>query len=141
MNDNRSTIVRQSTNIYTSYFSNWRNFPEDSIVISITQYAPKGWKGLELRSCAPSEGLLHDWKNGSIDEYIFKQRYLMQLNKDSNLRQRIIALLKGLMKEHNKDIILCCYEKTGDFCHRNILREWLLPDIMINELGDNNGTN
>ncbi|WP_292473800.1 DUF488 family protein [Methanosphaera sp.] len=132
MNDNRSSIVRRSTNIYTSYFANWHNFPEGSIIVSITRFAPKGWNGLELRSCAPSEGLLRDYKNGNIDEYIFEQRYIMQLNKDSNLRERIKAVLNELVKKN--DVILCCYEKKGDFCHRNILSKWLSPDIEINEL-------
>ena len=133
INDNRSSIDRQS-NIYTSYFANWHNFPKDSIIISITRYPPKGWKNLELQSLAPSATLLQDWKNGSIDEYIFKQRYIMQLEKDSNLRPRAIALLKGLIQEHNKDIVLCCYEKSDDFCHRHILAEWLAPEVQINEL-------
>ena len=133
INDNRSSIDRQS-NIYTSYFSNWRNFPKESIVISITQYPPKSWNGIELRSLAPSAALLQDWKNGNIDKYIFRQRYIMQLEKDSNLRERIIALLKGLIKQYNKDLILCCYEKSDDFCHRHILAEWLSPEVEIKEL-------
>ena len=31
--------------------------------------------------------------------------------------------------------ILLCYEKSSDFCHRHILREWLIgKSILINEL-------
>jgi len=44
--------------IYTSYFANWRNFPVNSVAISITRFPPKNWTGLEIKSLAPSEKLL-----------------------------------------------------------------------------------
>ena len=134
MIDNQSTIDRQLSHVYTSYFANWRQFPEGSISISISQYPPKKWGGLEMRSCAPNTALLQDYKNGNIDEYIFKQRYLAQLEKDVNLRERVKNLLNGLMQQFNADLILCCYEKSGDFCHRHILAEWLKPEFDITEL-------
>ena len=87
-----------------------------------------------MRSCAPNAALLQDYKDGNIDEYIFKQRYLAQLEKDANLRERVKNLLNGLMQQFNADLILCCYEKNGDFCHRHILAEWLKPEFDITEL-------
>ena len=117
--------------IYTSYFGNWRNFPEGSVAISITQFPPKTWKGLELRSLAPSEQTLRQFKNKEIDETIFAYQYLTGLNKDSNLKERVRALLMHLNQEHG-NVVLCCYETANDFCHRHLLADWL--DLNIKEL-------
>ena len=129
--------------IYTSYFGNYKNFPTNCVAISITQYPPKGWKGLELRSLAPSVQLLNDYKQKAIDEYVFELRYLAQLNKDSNLRESIKAVLLELDKKY-ENVILCCYEKSGDFCHRHVLAQWLGGDgglkVHIEEFGENGVT-
>lgn len=44
--------------IYTSYFGNWKNFPSNTYVVSITRFPPKNWNGLEMKNLAPSEELL-----------------------------------------------------------------------------------
>jgi len=33
-----------------------------------------------------------------------------------------------------KDIVLCCYEKTGEFCHRHVLAELLKNYFEVEEL-------
>ena len=111
--------------IYTSYFANSHNFPADTLTIGVTRFPPKDWKGINFIDLAPSEKLLRQYKNKEIDEYIFRILYLRELNsKFSN--EEILATLKALS---NKDIILCCYEKPTDFCHRHILAEWLGDNI------------
>lgn len=119
--------------IYTSYFGNYRNFPANCVAISITQFPPRAWKGLEIKSVAPTADKLMRFKQKEIDENIFTWQYLMQLNKDDNLRPRVIALLRHLENEY-ENIILCCYEKPNEFCHRHLLAEWL--DMNIKELGE-----
>ena len=120
--------------IYTSYFGNYRNFPANSITVNITQFPPKGWKGLEIKSVAPTVDKLMKYKNHEIDSTIFSYQYLTQLNKDSNLKPRVQALLKYLENQY-ENVILCCYETPDNFCHRQKLSEWL--DMNIKELGDN----
>ncbi len=46
--------------VYTSYFANWRNFPEGAKVIGITQHPPKGWNTTKQNwvGLAPSPELL-----------------------------------------------------------------------------------
>ena len=120
--------------IYTSYFGNYRNFPANCIAVSITQFPPKNWKGLEIKSVAPTADKLMQYKNNEIDEFIFSQRYILQLNKDDNLKPRVQALLRHLDKEYG-NVILCCYEVAGEFCHRHLLADWL--NMNIKELGEN----
>lgn len=121
--------------IYTSYFSNYRNFPTNHIVVSITQFSPRGWKSLELKSLAPAVNLLTQYKNKEIDEFTFSAKYLNQISHDLNFKARIIALLRHLDKEYG-NVILCCYEKSNDFCHRQLLRQWLNGELEIKELGE-----
>ena len=116
--------------IYTSYFGNYKNFPE-GVAVSITQYPPRGWNGLELRSLAPSAELLQKFKNKEIDEQVFSWKYIELLNKDANLRERVKDTLKYLEKTFG-NVILCCYEKSEDFCHRHLLAQWL--DMGVVEL-------
>ena len=41
-------------------------------------------------------------------------------------KEDIIKVLEQIA--NGKDIILCCYEKPGDFCHRHILNDILGGD-------------
>ena len=56
--------------IYTSYFSNWRNFPEGSYAVGIARFVPQWWRGPNLIALAPSEDLLRQFKNKEIDEFV-----------------------------------------------------------------------
>lgn len=117
--------------IYTSYFGNYRNFPTNSVTVSITRFPPKGWKGLEIQSVAPTADKLMKFKNHEIDENIFSWQYLMQLNKDSNLKPRVQAMLRFLDETYG-NVVLCCYETANEFCHRHLLADWL--DMNIKEI-------
>ena len=110
--------------IYTSYFSNYRNFPEDSYVIGVTRMPPA-----DIENCAdlaPSAALLRQYKNKEIDEFIFSIKYLEELQQLD--KEKYVIYLRNLEQIY-KNIILCCYEKTGDFCHRHILADWLNLNI------------
>ena len=113
--------------IYTSYFGNYRNFPKEAIVIGVTRKPLKGVKNWLI--LAPSEKIFSEFKTGKITEHAYKNQYLKYLN--SLNKEEIINILKEAEQKYN-NVILCCYEKKQDFCHRHILAEWL--DINIKEL-------
>ena len=59
--------------VYTSYFGNYKNFPEDSYIIGVAQWPPpdvENWAEL-----APAVELLRQFKNKEIDEFIFAVKY------------------------------------------------------------------
>ena len=115
--------------IYTSYFANWRKFPPGAKVIGVTRWPPHAFAGLNWNDLAPSQELLNSWKIKQLDEKQFKYQYLRELlGKD---RQLVRGELRQLDKQAG-NVVLCCYEKKGDFCHRHILAEWL--DMGIEEL-------
>ena len=115
--------------VYTSYFANWRNFPANSIAVSITRFPPKNWTGLEIKSLAPSEKLLRQFKNGDIDKKVFAWQYIQELQENGITRK----VLNDFFAAIGCDIVLCCYEKPEDFCHRHILASWY-GNGEINEL-------
>lgn len=112
--------------IYTSYFSNWRNFPKNFKTVSISRFNQK-WIKVDYHETklAPSADLLLKYKNNEISEEEYDLIYLEELKK---LNPNEIA------KEYDNSIFLC-YEKKGEFCHRNILSNWLKENnIKIEEL-------
>lgn len=102
--------------ILTSYFSNWRKFPENMKTISVSRFPPKWAKFDEqMNELAPSSNLLMRYKNNEITDIEYTREYNEQL---SNLNVNEIA-------EKIKGSVLLCFEKSGEFCHRNLIREWL----------------
>ena len=71
----------------------------------------------------PPKRLVYNYKAGVISE----EQYTVEYNKLlKNNTYDIITELHDLRRKHEgKAIILTCYEKTGDFCHRHLLSKFL----------------
>ena len=111
--------------IYTSYFGNLKNIPSNIVPISICGKAPEWYTGIQYKKLAPKYGFFIKWKeNHDNDYYIqcFKEQVLncLQINE-------VINELSLLSK--NNDIVLLCYEKPQDFCHRHLVAEWLGNEV------------
>ena len=110
--------------IYTSYYGKLKKIPEAIIPISISISKPKGINIPVLKKLAPSYDLLKWWKNslqGEAEKEKYEKIYLRQISKINP--DDIVNELKRI--SGGSDVVLLCYEKSGDFCHRNILAEWL----------------
>lgn len=112
--------------IYTTYFAQLRNLPENIIPISICGKAPDWYKGLQYKKLAPKYDFFMEWKkNHDNDYYIkcFKEQVLDKLN--------VNEVVYELTETHNQgghfdiDFALVCYEKPEDFCHRHLVSNWL----------------
>ncbi len=107
--------------IYTSYFAMMDKLPENVVPVSICCSAPDFFKGIQYKKLAPSYTLLKKYKTNNDDEFYskyFKDNILGDLSAS-----RVIQELEYLGE--GKDIVLLCYEKTEDFCHRHLVAEWL----------------
>jgi len=112
--------------IYTSYFANWRKF-QDKFTVSIARFDPKyatvDFVARKVNDCiAPNVNTLNAIKSGEISQKEYEEQYLHQLNasvRGADFIRYLLAISAG------KDIVLLCYEKYGDFCHRHILAKWL----------------
>lgn len=96
--------------IYTSYFANYKG--ENSV--SVSRVTPKWYSGETCIDLAPPWELVEGYKNGTISEKEYRKKYIAKLKKlDVDFYAK---LLEGK--------VLLCYEKSEDFCHRKILRQW-----------------
>jgi len=114
--------------IYTSYYANYRNFPLFRKQISISIYPPQGFKGEQYLPLAPTNSILKEYKNSKQDKEA-KEHYTKRF------KEEVLGKLdpKKVAKDLNNSVLLC-FEKTGDFCHRHIVADWLSPYIEIKEL-------
>lgn len=120
--------------IYTSYFSKMKNINKNykPFYVSIARYTfsdiLKYVNNIYL-PFAPTQKTLDSYRNGEIGEEEYIKQYIGHLNKvfwSVKQDDRIIEqLLKGFDGKKYNCIVLLCYEKSSDFCHRHILRDFL----------------
>lgn len=70
----------------------------------------------KLDFLVPNAQLLSDWKDKSIDEAAYCERYRLQLKESW---QQVSDWLKSL--DASTTMTLLCYERSGAFCHRNLV--------------------
>lgn len=113
--------------VYTSYFANLRNLPNNLCPISISGKAPDWYTGIQYKVLAPKY-----WFFKKYEEDHDKEFYIEAFNKDvlNNLKAyEVLSKLKELA--NGKIPCLICYEKPGDFCHRHLVAEWLKNNCNI----------
>lgn len=151
--------------IFTSYFAKTKKFPENFIPVSISQWPPKGYKGLECKALAPTKEILLNYKNSKDPDNIKEDTYIKNYNKDVlntvNFKKLFLELQDKLDEDilNNLDteniwesnalhLVLTCYEKSEDFCHRNLVSKELnkqgipckeVEDIDLMKLGLQSG--
>lgn len=133
-------IVNESNKLYTTYFGNLKNLNKDlDIPIAICGKVPNGYTGLVYKKLAPKYKFFIEWEKNKDNNY-YIEHYYKEVLELLNPR-KVVEELKELagIKDKNKDknIYLVCYEKSGEFCHRNLVADWLKEDnIWIKEWGD-----
>ena len=96
----------------TSYFAKYRGGDG----VNIARFPIKGWAGRCYPKLYPSASLLFDYKaNGDKEEYV--NRYYYDVLGKLNAEQ--------VFSELGENAVLLCYEKSGAFCHRRIVAQWL----------------
>ena len=111
-------------NLFTGYFAQIRKYINTGLVcISISGKAPSFYTGLEYKKLAPKYSFFIKYKNREIGEEEYTSEYyrLVLNNLDP---QKVIEDINNLTNFANY-IVLLCYEKPGDFCHRHIAAKWL----------------
>ncbi len=106
--------------IHTSYYGNWRNFPSNLKLVSVSFHHPDNYVGLhktELQKLFPPFQLVMDYKNEKITEEEYTEKYLSHLNNRNPNWGKAIEKLQGC--------VLLCYCKKGKFCHRHIIADIL----------------
>ena len=102
--------------IYTGYYGNMRAY-RGMTCVAISLGVPK-WLNFPIPNCRvlnPKPYMLH----------MEQGQYTAAYNRilDSLSPQYIVEFLEGVSE--GRDVVLLCYEKPGDFCHRQLVAEWL----------------
>ena len=111
--------------IYTGYYARLKKYEEAGLTsISIAGKAPEFYKGIQYKVFAPSWDIFSKWKSGEINNFQYTDRFnqeiLGKLNKED---------VRTFLDSFETDIILLCYEKSGDFCHRHIVADWIESEL------------
>lgn len=121
---------------YTSYYGNYRNIPKDYVCIGISRYCPDWMRDPKFTNfsftednlLAPEKDLLDDIKSGRETEEGYKRRYVEHLLGNfgnGKMYPTFESFIKSLEENYEfryKAIVFMCYERPGEFCHRNIVR-------------------
>ena len=120
--------IKENGMIYTSYFGNrkLRNNPNLSL-ISIALYPPKDYRGKSYRALAPHPGVLRDWRRDHDEPNYIRDFNLMLEDLSQEVVVKDLMFLSGNFKNLNylPDIVLLCYERPDEFCHRHLVANWL----------------
>jgi hypothetical protein len=122
--------------IYTSYFAKMRKFPENFIPVAICGGIPEWYKGAWYRKPAPKYDFFQKWKQTHDNEYYIKHynsEVLDQLNINNVLvdlqllvpEDKRAKMTEPVWLSPDVHLVLLCYEKSGDFCHRHLFSDWL----------------
>ena len=114
--------------MYTSYFARLNKLPSGIVPVSICAKPPKFYNGLEYKKLAPSYKLLMEYKRNSdagLYSERFKEEILASLDPMGVVND--LSMLVGNFEStpYKQKICLVCFENPSDFCHRQIVAEWL----------------
>lgn len=131
----RQSRVLKNTPLATGYFSRCNQYQKLGYYpVPICGKSPEWfYEGFSYKKLAPKYYFFIKWKNGEIsnDEYIahFYEDVLSQFS----VPKKVLRDLKELTKE--KKIVLLCYEKPFDFCHRHVVSHWISNSLDM-EIGE-----
>lgn len=113
----------KSKMVYTTYFAKIKTLPKNIQPISIALWPPRGWVGVSYPKLAPTKSILLQYKQNPSQK-IYAERYRKEV-LDKLDPQEVVRELKELAG--GQDVALVCFERSGQFCHRNLVRTWLAP--------------
>ena len=114
--------------IFTGNFSNISKYVKAGYVpVSISLYPPKWYTGYQYKKLAPTYEMLR------MAENKYREKYALLLS--SLRKEKVLEEIRAFCMGAN--IVLLCFEKEGEFCHRRLVAEWLQQiSGEIKELGD-----
>lgn len=109
-------------NVFTSCFRRACALDTNKyLIVSISRFSPRGWKGLRMECLAPSRSLLKDYHEGlSWEKYVDRYRREVLSRVDVRRALKLVA-----MSSMGRDIVLCCYEDSPEHCHRSLVSQFI----------------
>ena len=118
--------------IYTSYFAKTKELETKNIQpISIALYTPDWFLNPIMIKLQPPRSILFEMKN-SLNSKEDNQNYSIKYIEQVLKIQTPESVYKTIEEwSGGKDVALCCFEKSGDFCHRHLVSMWLNKYLSI----------
>ncbi len=114
--------------MYTGYFAKLRTYEKAGLIpIAICGGIPNWYKGLWYKKLAPKWSFFNEWKNGTEhkgDNNYYVQHFYNEVLDKLSILQVIEDLQRIANTKDTHKIILLCYEKPEDFCHRHLVADW-----------------
>lgn len=112
--------------IFTSYYANIKNIPEDYTLISISGGITDDiLKAIDIhdKSLAPSWSIYKEYKD-SPDTEKYTERFQAEILPKVNLNYKLQEWQEISNNINKSDtFVLLCYETPNDFCHRHLVAE------------------
>lgn len=113
--------------MFTGYYAKMKKYTDAGLIpVSIAGWAPDWYKGLQYKKLAPKWQFFNEWKNGSHkgdNDYYIREFNAQVLDKLDAFA--VVSELEKMTGVDDSKIVLLCYEKPKDFCHRHLVAEWL----------------
>lgn len=95
-------------------------------LISISRSVPKGISVAgHLDFFKPSKQLLEWWNSSPKDNHAWLDYTTQFWSQITKRRDPILAWISSLGQRPDRDLTLCCWEKAGVHCHRNLVAKLL----------------
>ena len=106
--------------IYTGYFEKTDEYKAKGLTpVSIAGKCPENYHGFEYRRLAPKYEWWKKWHDEHLGSAWYKQQY-----QNTVLKNLSASDVCHDLERFGKDVILLCYEKPGEFCHRHLVADW-----------------
>ena len=112
----------------TGYFARIKRYAP-LVPVSIALKTPEFFTGPRYAKVSPTGEILRLYKGG----YLSREDYITMYRRDvlSKLDPfKVVRDLENLCGDA-PGLVLLCYEKPGDLCHRHLLAEWLWQHMAV----------
>ena len=107
--------------IYTGRFAEVANYERFGFIpVSIAGKAPPYYHGIEFKTLAPKYVWWQEWHDKKLSNEWYREQY--QKTVLDKLNPKVIA---NRLNQFGDNVILLCYEKPEEFCHRQLVANWL----------------
>lgn len=110
--------------IYTSNYSRACRLDRSRYCLVRISVTKPGWfeQDGSVPALFPDFGLVQGYKDGSVSEAAYTERYTAHLNGRETAIRSEIARVKELTG--GRDLVLLCWCAKGVFCHRHLFAQW-----------------
>ena len=120
----------KSINIYTSYFANYKNIDPMYQCIAISNSKPAYAFIPHIKRLAPPWSIVKKYKAEPIPSAPFQSDYLRYIHINIGPEE----IKDCLIQFESDNIVLMCYEKDANICHRTILADYIkeqIPELTV----------